>query len=65
MTFEQAITALKRGERVARSSWSKTHIYIDDGFSLPVICLLENGNRIPGWSATSDEILATDWAPSS
>lgn len=61
MTFEQAITALKRGERIARSSWDKTHVYLDDGFALPVICRFAHGSAVPEWSPTSSDMLATDW----
>lgn len=61
MTFEEAITALKRGLRVARPGWGASHIYIDDGFGEPTFCHFTNSGTVPGWSPTPGEMLASNW----
>jgi hypothetical protein len=61
MDFGQAIGAMKRGEQVARAHWRQSHIYLDDGFSDPVICRFGGGPTQSGWSPTASDMLATDW----
>ncbi len=79
MTFGEAIAALKSGRMVRRLGWNGKgmHLYLEDGFSMPVrggvhagavrvyepvICMYTaQGKHQPGWLASQPDMLAEDW----
>ena len=79
MNFGEAIVALKDSKMVRRAGWNGKgmHIYLEDGFSIPiraglyrgakrayepVICMYTaQGKHQPGWLASQADMLAEDW----
>lgn len=72
MNFGKAIEALKQGKRCARKIWNKTfliHEYPDGGsvegyppMAHGYLCLKNSqGCMEPGWTPSTDDMLAEDW----
>lgn len=76
-TFGEAISRLKRGQKVARKGWNGKGIYIEmqkpdehSKMTLPYIYIVTNGlvsdnpdapRGIVPWLASQTDMLATDW----
>lgn len=76
LTFGDAIAALKKGERVARSGWNgkgmwliliepgnAMHVSISGSFSMQKCIGMKTANNLmqPGWLASQNDMLAEDW----
>lgn len=69
MTFSEALDLVKKGERIARSGWNGSKMYVElqvpDEFSkmkLPYLFISPiDGDLVP-WVATQSDLLAEDWS---
>jgi len=68
MTFSEALTVLKLGEKCAREGWNGRGMHVaiadpeaDDFITVPFLYLeTAQGERVP-WLASQTDILADDW----
>lgn len=66
--FENALVALKQGDRVYRAGWNGKEMYVkvQDPYpcgrmTLPYMFFFTaDGDRVP-WAASSSDLLANDW----
>ena len=75
MSFGEALSALKRGQRVARSGWNGKGMWLclvtswsgnfgelpPDWSAAPFIAMKPVGNAMIPWLASQSDILANDW----
>ena len=60
MTYEQAITQVKNGQRVKRTGWNNHYLEKAAGDDLKVETVFIRTTKAP-YTATQDDIVSDDW----